>query len=159
MKTIIQIYCSKYFNLQKLNKGNRICLRKFRRIIAHISWKLKDKHQTDQQIRDIIDVHGNSLHAAAQKQYTNYLATYRGCLLYTSPVGKPKHRSIDAVVKDTDTLLKIKQWTSIAKDKQKWSRNCDAIEEEEVEVYGTILICVQYLGNSLSFFILPCMQN
>ena len=56
------------------------------------------------------------------------------------PVGRPKHRWIDAAARDADTLLKIKRWISIAKEKEKWGRmimeakvqlqNCDAIEEE-----------------------------
>ena len=37
-------------------------------------------------------------------------------------VGRPKHRWIDAVARDGDTLLKMKQWTSIAKDGETWRR-------------------------------------
>ena len=38
------------------------------------------------------------------------------------PVGRPKTRWIDAVARDADNLLKIKRWTSIAKDREKWRR-------------------------------------
>ena len=33
-------------------------------------------------------------------------------------VGRSKHRWIDAVARDADTLLKLERWTSIAKDSE-----------------------------------------
>ena len=36
-------------------------------------------------------------------------------------VGRPKYRWNDAVSRDAGILLKIKRWTLIAKDREKWS--------------------------------------
>ena len=37
-------------------------------------------------------------------------------------VGRPKARWFVAVARDADNLLKIKRWTSITKDREKWRR-------------------------------------
>ena len=55
------------------------------------------------------------------------------------PVGRPKHRWIDAVARGADTLLKIKRWTSIAKDREKWRR---MIMEAKVRLQTTIKLLI-----------------